>query len=102
MRIRLIHLTALAVALTLATGVAAASEQGHFQKTFQITGAADLQVYTQSGDITVRPGPAGTVSITGRIHVGDAWMFGLGTNRKEEVHEIENNPPLSQNGNSIR
>ena len=102
MRMRLIQLSALAVALTLATGVAAASEQGHFQKTFQVTGAADLQVYTQSGDITIRPGSAGTVSVTGRIHVGDSWILGIGNNRKEEVHEIENNPPLSQNGNSIR
>jgi DUF4097 and DUF4098 domain-containing protein YvlB len=102
MRMRLIHLSALAIALVIATGVAAASEQGHFEKTFQVNGAADLQVYTQSGNITVRPGSAGTVSITGRIHVGDAWMFGLGNNHKDEVHQIESNPPLSQNGNSIR
>ena len=59
-------------------------------------------MYTQSGNITVRPGSAGTVSITGRIHVGDAWMFGLGNNHKDEVQQIESNPPLSQNGNSIR
>jgi DUF4097 and DUF4098 domain-containing protein YvlB len=96
------QLPALAVALLLATGVAAASEQGHFEKTFNVTSAADLQVYTQSGDITIRQGPSGTVSIKGRIHVGDAWMFGLGSNRKEEVQEIEKNPPVSQNGNNIR
>ncbi len=99
---RLTQLSTLAVALFLATSVAAASEQGHFEKTFQVSGAADLQVYTQSGNITVRPGSAGTVSITGRIHVGDAWMFGLGNNHKDEVQQIESNPPLSQSGNSIR
>ena len=65
-----------------------------FQKTLQISGAADLQINTHSGDISIRPGPAGTISITGRIHVGDAWFMGLGSKRTDEVTDIENNPPI--------
>jgi len=78
---------------------ALASEQGHFEKTFQVSGAADLQVFTHSGDITIRSGPAGSIKVIGRIHVGDRWFNG---GRKSEVEEIEKNPPLQQSGNSIR
>jgi hypothetical protein len=102
MRTRIAQLTALVVALLAATGMAAASEQGHFQKSFQVSGAADLQIFTHSGDVSIRPGPAGTISITGRIHVGDAWLMGLGGKRNEEVADIEKNPPLQQSGNSVR
>jgi DUF4097 and DUF4098 domain-containing protein YvlB len=58
-------------------------------------------VLTNSGDITVRSGPAGAVSITGKIFVGDRWLFG-GDRREGEVHQIEQNPPVRQEGNSIR
>ncbi|HST11883.1 MAG TPA: DUF4097 family beta strand repeat-containing protein [Terriglobales bacterium] len=102
MRIRFAQITALAALLLLACGLATAKEQGHFQKTLQVSGAADLQINTHSGDITIRPGPAGAISITGRIHVGDAWFMGLGNKRNEEVVEIENHPPIQQNGNSVR
>jgi DUF4097 and DUF4098 domain-containing protein YvlB len=84
----------------LATGLAAASsEQGHFEKTLQVSGAADLDVMTRSGDVTVRNGPAGTISIIGRIHVGNRW-FGGG--READVEGIEKNPPISQSGNTVR
>ena len=54
---------------------------------------------TRSGDITVRSGSGGTVSIHGKIHLSNSW---LERNRNEDVQELEKNPPLRQNGNSIR
>ena len=78
---------------------AAASVQGTFQRTFQVSGRVDLEVLTRSGDVTVRGGQAGTVSITGKIHVGNRWFGG---DKKSEVQELEKNPPLRQSGNSIR
>jgi DUF4097 and DUF4098 domain-containing protein YvlB len=78
---------------------AAASVQGTFQRTFQVSGPVNLEVLTHSGDVTVRGGPAGTVSITGKIHVGSHW---LGGDRNSDVQELERNPPLHQEGNSIR
>ena len=54
----------------------ASTPQGTFEKTFQVSGPVDLEVQTQSGDITVRSGPAGSVSIHGKIFVGDHWLFG--------------------------
>src|SRR4029077_832919 len=72
--------------------------QGTFDKTFQVTGPVDLEVLSRSGDITVRSGPAGSVQIHGKIFVGDLWLFGK---RQTDVSEIEQHPPLRQEGNSI-
>jgi DUF4097 and DUF4098 domain-containing protein YvlB len=72
--------------------------QGTFDKTFQVTGPVNLEVLTRSGDITVHSGPAGTVSIHGKIYVGDHWLMG---DRRSDVEEIEKNPPVRQDGNSI-
>lgn len=100
MRRGLFRLSGLVVLILFASAVAAfASEQGHFQRSFQVGSGTELQVYTHSGDVTVRSGPAGTIAITGRIHVGDRWFSG---GRKTEVEEIEKNPPLQQTGNLVR
>jgi hypothetical protein len=89
----------IALAVLLASTLAAASTpQGHFERTFQVTGAVNLEVQTHSGDVIIRSGPAGSVSIRGRIYVGDHWLFG---NRHADVSDIEQHPPLRQDGNSI-
>jgi hypothetical protein len=85
--------------VTLLTTLASASVQGSFQRTYQVSGPVDIEVLTHSGDIIVRGGPAGTVSVSGKIHVGDAWLMG---NRHADVQELERNPPIHQTGNSIR
>src|ERR1700733_14629752 len=90
---------AIALAVLFASTLAVASTpQGTFDKTFQVNGPVDLEIQTHSGDITVRSGPAGTVSIHGKIFVGDHWLFG---NRHSDVSDIEQHPPLRQDGNSI-
>jgi hypothetical protein len=76
----------------------ASTPQGTFDKTIQVSGSVNLEVQTHSGDIIVRSGPAGSVSIRGKIFVSDHWLAG---NRHSEVAEIEQNPPLRQDGNSI-
>src|ERR1700688_777054 len=76
----------------------ASSPQGTFEKTLQVTGSVELEVQTRSGDITVRSGPAGSVSIRGRIYGGRHWLFG---SRRADVSDIERNPPVRQDGNSI-
>ena len=91
---------AIALVVLLASTLAVASTpQGTFDKTFQVSGPVDLEVQTRSGDITIRNGPAGSVSIHGKIFVGDHWLFG---NRHTDVSDIEQHPPLRQEGNSIR
>jgi hypothetical protein len=87
------------VVLLASTFASASTPQGTFEKTFQVSGPVDLEVQTRSGNVTVRSGPAGLVSIHGKIFVGDHWLFG---NRHTDVSDIEQHPPLRQEGNSIR
>jgi hypothetical protein len=90
---------AIVLLVLLASTLAVASTpQGTFEKTFQVSGPVDLEVQTHSGDIIVRSGPAGSVSIRGKIFVGDRWLMG---NRHTDVSDIEQHPPLRQDGNSI-
>lgn len=95
-RLRLIRVLAIVVASVLPSY---ASVVGTFDRSFQVNGPVDLEVLSRSGDITVRNGAAGAVSIHGKIHVGNSWFGG---ERKGDVQEIQNNPPIRQNGNSIR
>jgi len=76
-----------------------ASVVGTFDRSYQVSGPVDLEVLTRSGDITIRNGAAGTVSIHGKIHVGNSWFGG---DHSADAKSIENNPPIRQNGNSIR
>ncbi len=87
------------VVLLASTFAVASTPQGTFEKTFSVSGPVDLEVQTRSGDIIVRSGAAGSVSIRGKIFVGDHWLFG---NRHADVSDIEQHPPLRQEGNSIR
>src|SRR5580692_5307508 len=86
-------------ALLISTAAFASTPQGTFDRTFAVSGPVDLEVQTRSGDVIVRSGPSGSVSIHGKIFVGDHWLFG---NRHADVSDIEQSPPLRQEGNSIR
>jgi DUF4097 and DUF4098 domain-containing protein YvlB len=98
-RFSFLFLTTMLVVVLASTFAAASTPQGTFEKTFQVNGPVDLEVQTHSGDITIRTGASGTVSVRGRIFVGDHWLFG---NRHTDVSDIEQHPPLRQEGNSIR
>jgi DUF4097 and DUF4098 domain-containing protein YvlB len=80
-----------------------AATTGHFERTLQVTGTVELEVSSGSGNINVHQGGAGTVSVTAKIHGnnGTSWLFGSG-NIDERIHKIEQNPPVVQQGNTIR
>jgi hypothetical protein len=86
------------VALFASTLAFASTPQGTFEKSFAVSGPVDLEVLSRSGDITVRNGPAGSVFIRGKIYVGDHWLFGK---RQSDVSDIQQHPPLRQEGNNI-
>jgi len=86
------------VVLFSSTAVFASNPQGEFERTLNVSGPVDLEVLTRSGDVTVRAGSSGSVFIRGKIYVGDHWLSG---NRDADVHSIEQNPPVRQEGNSI-
>jgi DUF4097 and DUF4098 domain-containing protein YvlB len=72
---------------------------GTFEKTFPVSGAVDLGVQTHSGDVTVRKGPAGTVSVRAKIFVSN---HRTSDESKQDVQAIEQNPPVHQSGNHIQ
>ncbi len=93
------HRAVRTVIFILATSLAGfASVIGTFDRSFQVSGPVDLEVLTRSGDIIVRNGAAGTVSIHAKI-TGNSWFGG---DHKAEVQELRSNPPIHQSGNSIR
>jgi hypothetical protein len=94
-----VYLTFGLLVLFCCTLSAGASVRGSFQRSLQVTGTVDLEVLTHSGDIRVHSGPAGSVSISGKISVSDRLLAG---DRQGEVSELEKNPPIRQTGNSIR
>jgi len=80
-----------------------AAEEGSFDRTLKVTGPVDLDVTTGSGHITVRTGGAGTVSVHGIIRASEGWSwFAGGSSAADRIKAIQTNPPIEQNGNSIR
>ncbi len=73
-------------------------DEGHFDRTLSVSGPVDLNVQTGSGDITIKTGDSSKVEVHGKIH---ANHWGSGDVQKY-VSEIEANPPIEQNGNTIR
>ncbi|MDQ2777093.1 MAG: hypothetical protein M3Y57_19560, partial [Acidobacteriota bacterium] len=87
--------------LTMASGlVAAATEDGSFDKTLTVSGPVNLDVKTQSGGLAVTRGSSGTVKIHAILKAEHGW-FGS-DNVEERMRELERNPPVEQNGNRIR
>jgi Putative adhesin len=91
--------SSIVVVLLACTFAFASTPQGTFEKTFQVSGPVDLEVQSRSGDIIVRTGASGSVTIRGRIFAGHSWLLG---SRHVDVSDIEQHPPLRQEGNSIR
>jgi Toastrack DUF4097 len=97
--------TTLIAALALTLGVSSlplhAAATGHFERTLQVSGPVDLEVSSGSGEITVRTGANNSVSVSARIHASSgSWLFG--GNEEERIRKIEQNPPIEQQGNTIR
>jgi hypothetical protein len=77
---------------------AMASAEASFERTLSVSGAVDLDVGTGSGNITVRPGSAGTVRVVGRIKARDDTA----QSAEEKARYIAANPPIEQSGGTIR
>ena len=84
--------------LLLAGCSSRSTAEGAFDKTFTVDGPIHLELTSGSGDAHVTTGPAGQVTIHGEIQV-KSWSDESG---QRLVHELESNPPVSQEGNLIR
>jgi len=75
--------------------------EGQFDRTLKVSGSVDLGVNTGSGSITVRAGDSSTVHVIGRIRVNSGWHIS-DSDAQDKVKKLEANPPIDQNGNTIR
>ena len=105
MRMR-VHAISAALAATLLVVFASfsahstfADTEGHFDRTLTVTGPVDLDVQTGSGSVTVHAGGSGKVEVHARIRANGWHLEG---DVEQRVHDIEQNPPIEQNGNTIR
>ena len=95
------HCTAvrlLLVTLLLAPVLLHARAEGHFDRTLQVSGTVSLDVTTGSGDVTIKAGGTDKVVVHGTVHSNNDWF----SNAENAVHTVESNPPIQQNGSSIR
>ncbi len=95
---------AIALASTAAAALAivapAYASDGTFDKTLQVNGAAQLNVITGSGYIHLSPGSDNEIHIIGHVHSNRGWMGGGSSD--EQVKKVVANPPIEQDGNTVR
>jgi DUF4097 and DUF4098 domain-containing protein YvlB len=95
------RITNIAAALALTGFVlhaSATNREGAFDRNLSVNGPVDLSVETASGRIEVRTGETSSVRIHAVIRAQNEFLGGS----EDRIHQIESNPPISQNGNSIR
>ena len=85
--------------LALAVASAAGDHDGAFEETLSVTGPADVEITTGSGNIDVRPGHDGRVHIRGLIKV-DRRVSAEEADRI--IQELVSHPPIEQSGSHIR
>ena len=76
-----------------------ARSEGQFDRTLQVSGAVNLDLTTGSGDVSIKTGGSNQVVIRGRVRSNNEWF---GENADSLIHSVESNPPIEQNGSTIR
>ncbi len=98
------HLHArLILVLCLITGFAqsaGAASEGHLDRSFPVSGPVKLDVWTDSGDISVRAGEPGKIEVHARLRGTDANDESV----ESRIQAIELNPPIlrDNDGHSVR
>lgn len=96
---------AMIAAVTLAVSVTHARDdryaEGSFDRTLKVSGAVDLTVSTGAGAISVRAGDASSVHVSAKIRVREGWHI-TEKEAQEKVKKLEANPPVEQQGNTIK
>jgi Putative adhesin len=77
---------------------ARAFDEVGFQRTLTVSGPVRLDVSSGSGYIRISKGESGKVQINARIRA-KSWFGG---SVQDRIHQIESNPPIQQDGNTIR
>jgi hypothetical protein len=74
---------------------------GSFDRTLQVNGRVDLDVFSRSGQIQVRIGPSNAVHIVGHIRAYGSSMWLSSYSPAEQARRLESTPPIEQNANDI-
>lgn len=90
----------LAIFVSGATTLMAASAEGSFDRTLSVSGPVELDGVTSSGGITVRVGRPGSVHIHAVLKA--EWGLFSSGDVEGRIHQVEQNPPIEQEGNHIR
>jgi len=91
-------------AVTVAAAVWAApamAADGSFDRTLKVAEPVSIEVRTGSGNIRVTRGDAATVVVHAEMRSGHGWMGGDG-DAEERMREIAKNPPIEQDGSTVR
>jgi len=91
-----LHLLTATALLTVAT---AAIADGHFERTLNVSATPDLYVTNGSGNIQIHAGSGNQIHVSARIHSG--WSVFGGTD-ESAIKRIESEPPIVQEGNTVR
>jgi hypothetical protein len=89
--------------LVLGIGLTACEAQTierNFERMFNVNGSVSLDLNTDAGGILVRSGPSGTVRVRGILKA--QWSFLSGRDVEDRIRQLETNPPIEVNGNTIR
>src|SRR5258708_13956228 len=79
---------------------AAASERGGLERTLKVSsGAISVEVSSGAGKSKVNRGGDGQVHVAAKIRARDSWF---GPSAAEKIRRIEQNPPVEQQGDTIR
>jgi DUF4097 and DUF4098 domain-containing protein YvlB len=96
---------ALVGAATLAGGCEIQAQSlgvdGSFDRTLRVDGPVDLDVFSRSGHIRVKVGPADAVHVAGQIRAYGSLTWVHVYSPTEQAKMLESNPPIEQSGNRI-
>jgi DUF4097 and DUF4098 domain-containing protein YvlB len=92
------HCIAVLLSILLVPVLLHARSEGHFDRTLSVSGAANLDLMTGSGDVIIKAGGTNQVVVHGTVRGNNEWF----SSSDSVVHQVESNPPIQQNGNSIR
>lgn len=99
-RLPLLTAALAAVSLACVSPVLAQTPEGAFDRTLTVSGAVDIDIVAGSGSIRVDPGSAGRVRVAARLRADNSWLAGGDVEKR--IRQIEQNPPIDQQGNVIR
>jgi hypothetical protein len=85
-------------ALALMMSTAAFAVDSQFERTLNVSAQPDLYVSTGSGDITLHASSDNQIHIVGHVHAG--WS--IRGDVQARIDRIRANPPIVQDGNTVR